>query len=209
MNIICDLSYNECEDFINSLSTIKTNIDISDIVFMIQIIRELLANRFDVVDTTSENYRYTGLCDHAYLIFKYIIKMHNQMYDTSYNVIFFHGELKHSPRISVTYWCMQHTWIGICLEKEIIYVDPTLEQFKDILNNIPDYYISICKPPWFYDDRKNPRFNGITKYIDNRIKIPCKKYYPGIVEFLQYYIWGNICKFYQLIYSRKERIDIS
>ena len=77
-----------------------------------------------------------------------------------------------------------------------IYVDPTSSQFSYIHDDIPDYYISTDKPKWYYPDDENPAWKGITKKINSLIRITRKingnKVHYGIIEFIQYEIWGII-----------------
>jgi hypothetical protein len=150
---------------------------------------------------------YTGLCDKAFTLFEEKIKEYNKANRTSIEVLHFHGEQRHSPRIDPKCWPYQHTWMGVMYDGIVLYIDPTSSQFKDLYNDIPDYYISPVKPRWFYSDRENPLWNGFTRVLNNKIRIKRKgeedDITDGIIEFCQYEIWGGICKIYRRLIKRK------
>lgn len=160
-------------------------------------IREELAQEYDIINDEKD---YGGLCDTAYTKFEKKIKLFNFCHRTNFEVLRFHGEQSHHPRIDSKRWPIQHTWMGIREPGfHIYYVDPTSQQFKRFYNDIPDYYISTKPPKWYYSDRKNPTWNGYTKYLNNKIKIPHKingrVVREGIIEFCQYEIWGRVSDF--------------
>lgn len=87
-------------------------------------------------------------------------------------------------------------------KKYNFYVDPTMGQFKYLYNNIPDYWVSTKNPAryYYYQDRKNPAWHPfITRFINQNIKVPVEyngeMHKEGIIEFIQYEIWGKISQF--------------
>ena len=147
-----------------------------------------------------DNINLEGLCNKAVEMLQtefYVLLSNNRKYD-SYNVVYgtLHGELTHSPKILSKYWPIQHTIAVISVNDTKFFVDPTSSQFNDILEDVNDYYISTVKPKWFYPDKSNPVWNGITKTINNKIHIHAKiaglDYNLGIVEWMQFYVWGSL-----------------
>jgi hypothetical protein len=157
-------------------------------------IREILDDEYDTMAGGDfEGYR--GLCDKSYIMFKKEIKKINVKYKMNLEVIHFHGEQKHTPKINPMNWCYQHTWAGIRNDSgDIIYVDPTCQQFKWLYNDIPDYYISVTPPPWYISDRDNIFFKVYRK--NEWIAI-------NVIGKIDYYIWGGICKLYRKVLKIK------
>ena len=198
--------------FLMEVNYLEKLINLEDTVKQIVLgIREQLAKEYDLVEDYKD---YSGLCDEAYIRFKREIESLNVQYNTDFEVLHFHGEQSHSPRIDQKHWSYQHTWTGIKLYgKILLYVDPTSQQFKDIYPDISDYYISPISPPWYYSDRENPRYNGWTGYLNDRIIIKHKhkfsngetrKVKDGIIEFCQYEIWGRISNLIRKILRKGE-----
>lgn len=163
-------------------------------------VRSKLAEKYDIYH--GDNKRYEGLCFEAVDMLNEEIRRSCMKRCIKFKFKEHHGEIKHNPRVLSEYWPIQHTWCETTIFGIKLYVDPTCCQFrnyKSLLDlHIPDFYISTYPPKWFYDDRHNPAFNGITRYINEIIKI---RYRPngmdhyiseGIIEFIQYEIWGRI-----------------
>lgn len=163
-------------------------------------IREELAEKYDVNSGTFHNYK--GLCDKSIIML--IDKMNGiDVADISKLYVDpIHGEQSHHPRLESKKWHLQHTWAIVKIFGIEIYVDPTSQQFKDLYNDIPDYYISGTKPKWYYPDDDNPAWRGILNKVNDIIEIKHKmknksdnKHYvvhDGIIEFIQYEIYGKI-----------------
>lgn len=171
-------------------------------------VRKEIAETHDVESKDSDFYRYTGLCDYASSM---IVSKINSLNEDRNNPDFIagtvHGEQKHSPRIESKYWAEQHTWVAVllCRLNCFIFIDPTSSQFKRLYSDIPDIYISMRPPKWFYPDRKNPLWNGITGKINESIKFPFKHgdfiVHDGLIEILQYRVWGNISDLLRKIFN--------
>ena len=165
-------------------------------------VRKELAENYDVITPGSVNEKYTDLCHLA------VCNLYNKLRDYSIanniDIKFtgLHGEQKHGTRLHSSLWQTQHTWAMVEIYDMVIYVDPTSSQFQKFYPDIPDYYISVEKPKWFYADMDNPVYDNIVvKLLNNIITVKRKVVledevvYPrqGIVEFMQYEIWGRIC----------------
>lgn len=167
-------------------------------------IRSELAKTYKVDDGDYNNYN--GLCFEATAKFieKMKTKVESNEIPLEITVRQIHGEQAHHPRIPSQYWPIQHTWAAVDIKGgSTIYVDITSQQFKFMYDNIPDFYISVSKPEWYYPDNENPAWRGLTHKINSRVKIPIivkgpgcnsgfRKVHEGIVEFCQYSIWGFI-----------------
>ena len=74
-----------------------------------------------------------------------------------------HGELTHCDQIPEQYWLVQHTIVTVKNGDQLLYIDPTAEQFQDVCHNIDrwnrGWYLSEKKPWYFYPDSENPEFN--------------------------------------------------
>ena len=175
----------------NKLSNIN-NLNI--ITLLVIHTREELSKQYDI--TTGEYKGYAGLCDVAYGIFKNKIEDLNAQSELKLETIFFHGEQRHTAKTDPKNWCYQHTWMGVRKygSKDIIYVDPTAQQFKRLYNDIPDYYVSPTPPPWYMSDRKNFFFfvYGINEWVAVKI-----------IDKFDYYIWGGMCRIYRKIFKIK------
>ena len=97
-----------------------------------------------------------------------------------------HGELGFSLDVPSRYWGIQHTWLEIEIYSLTISVDATMKQFKHIVKNIPDYYISRdASPKWYLKDKNNLKLN---KYIiDTR--------FYNVIGWYHYEIVGKIYDF--------------
>ena len=105
-----------------------------------------------------------------------------------------HGELGFSLDVPSGFWGIQHTWLELEIYSLTISVDATMKQFKHIVKNIPDYYISRdASPRWYLKDKNNLKLN---RYI-----IDTKLY--NIVGWYHYEIVGRT---YDFIAKFKKRI---
>lgn len=169
---------------------------------MIEGIRNELSTQYDV--TSGDCERFTGLCDIASAMVILRIKDYliNNGFTTPGDFIVdsIHGEQRHSTAIESRFWILQHTWACLKIHNDLIYIDATCSQFNNIYDDMPDYYVSTIPPKWFYPDRDNPAWRGILSKINDIKFIPRKivvdslstTYYDGIVEFIQYNVWGKI-----------------
>lgn len=168
---------------------------------IVEKVRELLAAKYDVSEK-GKYPNYQGLCHEAsMLVCSEINGLGTNPDGIRFMASTIHGEQKHTPKIMSTDWPIQHTWCEVYDRRlrGYIYVDATCGQFKDIYDDIPDYYIAVYPPKWFYPDRKNPAWRGFTKKLNRSIQIPFKPFpnndyvgHEGIIEALQYRVWGNI-----------------
>lgn len=160
--------------------------DLKEIDKIVLLVREELRTKYP------DNINLSGLCNIS------VTMLMDKLIDIGIDeslLISMHGELTHSPAIESNYWPIEHTMLTLVLDGKTIWIDPTSEQFKDIIPNIPDYIISNHKPKWFYPDERNPAYSGPTKYI-NRIRFHTwykdQLVYGGLIEFIQYNIWGRL-----------------
>ena len=144
---------------------------------------------------------YAGLCYEATQLFIENIQKSCEKKGLSFKFKSIHGEQRHTPKIPSNQWTAQHQWCWVEISGRRYYVDCTCEQFKHMYPDIPDYYISVKKPKWFIDDRSNIAFNGVTKWINLKIVLKRRveildfgpmEVHDGIIEFIQYEIWGRI-----------------
>lgn len=176
---------------------------LTDVIPMIvESVRYKLSRQYDV--TSGEYERFTGLCDIASE--EVILRLKDYLINSGFTtpkdfvITSIHGEQRHSTSIESKFWPLQHTWVHLNIFNTSIYVDPTSSQFDNIYNDITPYYISTMKPKWFYPDKENPAWRGIGCKINNIKLIPRKiimgneiyKVHDGIIEFVQYEIWGRI-----------------
>lgn len=166
---------------------------------MVMVIRKHLANSYDDAELTN----YEGLCD---LSIKMLAKACDVYSETNSITLIcqgIHGEQCHNSRVKSEFWPCQHTWAVVRVKgnKTKMYVDPTSGQFKNFHEDIPDFYISPKKPKWYYPDSENPIWcNKIIHKINEKIQIPRDIHVDdivingkeGIIEYLQYGIWGRI-----------------
>lgn len=178
--------------------------------FNVKMVRRELAGHTEGPDALNPNY--AGLCYQATDMFIKRMQKSCEIRGTSLKYRSIHGEQKHNPRIHSSKWPYQHQWCWVEIFGRRYYVDCTCGQFKTIYDDIPDYYISVKKPKWFLDDRKNIAFNGITKWLNQKIVIKRRvvltdwgetDVHDGIVEFIQYEIWGTISNFIRKIFKIK------
>ena len=112
--------------------------------------RAILSKTNNVINSSSSNYNYTGICDESIEIFKKDFREKNKdNRDLEYTFKLIHGEQKHSISIDPNYWIYEHTWLRVNfvnLNNYALYVDPTCQQFKHIYADIPDYYVSHQSP---------------------------------------------------------------
>lgn len=162
-------------------------------------------NELKEFNKDNKEFNFNGFCDVASdeLIIK-IKRYMNDKFGIQVNIYKIHGEQKHTPRIPSSKWTLQHTWIAIVISSNVIYIDATCQQFQDMYDDIPDYYISEKSPKWFYPDSKNWVYGiKITRWINRKIKIKHSFMGEGIIEFIQYSIWGNISDFIRKIFKIK------
>lgn len=175
---------------------------VSSILYKMVIeIRKELAKSHDVVSGDKKNY--TGLCDIAVNMLHDKLKVYAETNYVEIESRSIHGEQRHTWKLHSCLWPLQHTWAVVKMMDVTMYVDPTSGQFSRLYFYIPDFYISTRKPKWYYPDNKNPAYcNKITRYLNDHIKIPvhitqCNgsviKGKEGIIEFIQYQIWGKFC----------------
>lgn len=178
-------------------------------------VREKLHKDYD----TSKGYneRYMGLCDIAVEMLRNELRKVCSKKGFKLSFKIHHGEIRHTPKIESRFWPLQHTWCEATIFGIRFYIDPTCEQFYNYEFgydlSMPSYYISIYPPEWFYDDRHNPAFNGITGILNNIIRIKHKyrikttgtnryeEISEGIVEFVQYSIWSKISDLFHILYK--------
>lgn len=140
---------------------------------------------------------YTGLCYQATSMF--LGRMTDVCYDKqiALECESIHGEQRHTPEVPSKYWGNQHQWCWVKLLGKKYYVDCTSGQFRDLYNDIPDYYISAEKPRWFYEDSRNPANTKWNQRLIVDQHIVCTDWgynieYTTLVEYIQYQIWGPI-----------------
>ena len=105
-----------------------------------------------------------------------------------------HGELGFSLDVPSKFWGIQHTWLEVEIYSLTISVDATMKQFKDIIEDIPDYYISRdTSPKWYLKDKSNLKLN---KYI-----IYTKLY--DIISWCQYEVIGKVYDFIRKLKKRR------
>lgn len=156
-----------------------------------------------------KDFDFNGFCDEASdsLIFK-IKRYMDDTFGIQINAYRIHGEQKHTPKIPSIKWSLQHTWVAIVLSNNVIYVDATCQQFQDLYDDIPNYYISGKPPKWFYPDSKNWVYGvKFTRWINKKIKIKHSLMHEGIIEFIQYSVWGTISDLIRKVLYKNERID--
>lgn len=163
--------------------------DLKDIVESVR--HEII---LEVLKEDNKSFNFNGLCDVVSdkLIEKIKYYMDNK-FGIQVKVYKLHGEQKHTPKIPSSKWTLQHTWVAMMIGNNVIYIDATCQQFQDMYNDIPDYYISDKPPKWFYPDSKNWVYGiKFTRLINRKIKIKHSLMHEGIIEFIQYSVWGTI-----------------
>lgn len=167
---------------------------------MTNVIRDNLSNSYNVENPESEYYQFRGLCNTASEEF---IQLCRRRYFAE-NVTLLecsglHGEQRHHPRLLSIYWLLEHTWVECIFDTPCgvmkFYVDPTSEQYSILYSDIPNYIVSNKPIKFYYKDDDNPRWNNrFLRYINDKIlyKVGSPYNKVGIIEFLQYIIWGNI-----------------
>jgi len=170
------------EFVVNCLSHRSETIDFA-LEKVVTEVRSELAKQYDVTGGIYVNYQ--GLCDKAHELFveKMIVRYPMVIVNSH------HGEQRHGPRLEAKYWQNQHTWSSVeTLSRTIIYVDITSQQFQRFYGDIPDYYISVTEPEWFYPDDRNPYFRWKKR----------SKFIGKIIYVCQYYFWWNLSDFIRL-----------
>lgn len=179
----------------------------------VKYVRRYLEKKY-YADAGREDDNFAGLCIEATKLFMNKIKSSCEHSEIPIKVKEIHGEQKHCPRLQSKYWCFQHDWCCVEIAGVRYYIDCTCGQFKRLYDDIPDYYISTKKPKWFLPDRENMAFNGVTKEINKRIIIHRKitdsegkkrVVSDGLIEFLQYEIWGRISDFIRKILRYEDK----
>lgn len=122
-----------------------------------------------MIEPSSPNYRFTGLCDVASEMIIDRLKSING-YGSNFTVRIVHGEQKHSVRIRSCLWPIEHSWVEIEIvgQRRKLYVDATCEQFHRLYPGIPSFYVGVEPPAWFLADRDNlyiswPRSNWLAR----------------------------------------------
>lgn len=165
-------------------------------------VRAQLSMTYDV--NSEEYHNFAGLCYEASkMCSEYVKDEIKKTFNLDIEVVSIHGEQAHHPRIPSQKWAIQHTWIKILAYGYTIYADPTSGQFKHLYSDIPEFYVDTKKPFWYYSDRSNPVWNGITRDINKKIKfarlikLADEEFtvHCGIIEILQFDVWGNISDF--------------
>lgn len=194
--------------------SIVNSLMVDTIPTIVENIRMELSMKYDV--TSGECEKFAGLCDVASTEVILRLKDHliNNGFTTPEDFIIksVHGEQRHSMIIESKYWPLQHTWVYLNIFNTAIYIDPTSSQFDNFYNDIPSYYISTVKPKWYYPDQENPSWRGISckinnvKFIPRKISIDGEPFiaHDGIIDFIQYEIWGRIS---DIIRRIKRKID--
>lgn len=162
-------------------------------------VQENLHKNYNIESGDHEDY--TGLCDYATELLKSYISELDVIISEPHNFEIFsiHGELHHDSRINSNNWYLQHTMLLFTIDGIKFYVDATCKQFRDLYEQMPEYYIGNKCPNWFYPDKINPAFaTKFGNWIDNHIKVihHDKKFMTsqriGIISYFQYYIHGKI-----------------
>lgn len=180
------------------------------------IVRNKLAKEYNI--ESGPYYKYSGTCHEACKMIEEKINALNERHHFGYRIEYkyMHGEQKHIPTLKSDFWPMEHTWLCITFtshsESSSWYVDPTSSQFQTIYDDIPDFYISKIKPRWYYPDRSNPLYRfKILLWMDKHIVFHVNHTFPdgrknkiktGIIEWIQYDIWGSIS---DIIYKIKKK----
>lgn len=181
--------------------TTITDLLIEDLIYhtIIPLLKQVRTNWVNTHEGANDNAKLIGSCNEISAEIRNKLTEYIRQYGPfDYHTVSFelmHGELAHKPFIESRYWSHQHTWLCMTIGKTSVHIDATCGQFKDIVPNIPDWYVSIAAPMWFYWDRKNPLFNGVTAQIDNVTREFAKKHlnrHTGLIEYLQYDVWGRI-----------------
>ena len=134
---------------------------------------------------------------------KYIEKKHGIISST----YIIHGELRHTPRIKSEYWVTQHKWLVMEYYGYYIYIDPISSQFNKLFNDIPDFYVSIEQPKWYYSYIQNIAYTKLGIKLNRSVRVHCNKdgihYRVGLVEWFQYFLWGRISDILHNIFYRE------
>lgn len=134
----------------------------------------------NVTKLMDPNKFWIGTCDMVSEIIIDRIKKFAKDYNINLQVDYVHGEIRHSPKIKSENWVYQHTWVQMDISGTSIYLDGTCQQFRDIWPDIPNWYVSLKPPKWFYPDRRNPMWVFKNHTIQDAI------------GFVQYNIWGKM-----------------
>lgn len=142
----------------------------------------------------------TGLCDTATLMIIERVRNRDFLEELDIEICGIHGELSHTPMIPSRSWVREHTMCTLHVGNLVYYIDATCEQFRDISEDIPKFYISKDMPKWFYPDECNIRWNKLFNFINEHVYVKKTVEYNsdklvvkcGIVEILQYDVWGHI-----------------
>lgn len=193
----------------NRPSSIETLIN-KDIIPIVKSVRDNLGYIYDTDNPNSYHTNFTGLCDVACCDVKEILLDRLKFkYDiTTAKISIIHGEQRHTPLIKSLYWWFEHTWLELSIGDKKVYIDPTSSQFKDLYNDIPDYYVSLTPPKWYLPDSKNPIFsNKILCRINNKFHVrvmhDCDSGYTlvGIIEYIYYELWAELSDVIHKLYK--------
>lgn len=172
--------------------------DINIIYKLVEIVRDDLADKYDVVTIGGNNYCYRGLCDVASNKFVELFNKHYGRTSDKFigTATIIHGELRHSPKCLSKYWYIEHTWVEIhlCMHNGMtVYVDLTGGQFNYIFDDIQEYNVSAIYPlRWYIPDRNNFRFSRLGKWMNKLIKVHTGNVQLGIIEYIQFVVFGKI-----------------
>lgn len=158
--------------------------------------RQLIVNC--ELNSLGDNKRFSGLCDLASsMIINEINKLNNDRITKCKTI---HGELSHKYIFDSKDWILEHTLVEIVYDNITIYIDATSGQFIDKNTSVPRMYISTNKPWYMLLDEDNIIYKDcIWKKINNKFKI----INIGIIEILQYDVWGFISDIFRFFWMRK------
>ncbi len=203
MNVATDLNMHEA----SIVKKIEWNI-------ILPLVKEI-RHKLETTHNMQEHLDFMGLCDEAstMMVDELMLSAELKEYPVfDLEIVKVHGEMNHKPFIPSKYWPRQNTWVEIGMNFETknlnisrirsvyIYVDCTCQQFRNMFEDIPDFYISTLPPRWFYPDRYNwARKEDVFVWLNENIRISVRgkgnKYQGnsiGLSEYCQYEIWGKI-----------------
>jgi len=127
----------------------------NEIEKMVLQVRQEIINLYEISDTPEcDNRNFRGTCDDA--VIKLIAKFRASRFKNNYQILGVHGEQRHSLSVAPNNWHYEHSWAVVSYEgKDILYVDPTCQQFQWLHADIPRYYIYRYPPRWFLPDNDN------------------------------------------------------
>ena len=118
-----------------------------------------------------------------------------------------HGELRHTPAINSKYWVIQVKWLCMEYYGYRIYIDPVSSQFRHLLPDIPDWYVSLKKPKWYLSNGRNIGYSKIGIRINKKLRvfttIHGQKCRVGLIEWLQYKVWATVSDVLNTIFHKR------